>query len=108
MLLNVRHPGEKFSSAHENEWPLARTQWTKFYLDPDGMRLTRDAGRRHGHAQLRRRMGNGVTFSMPPLEKETEITGPSALKLFVSSRPNDADFFVVLRVFDPPARKSLF
>ena len=32
--LNVRHPGEKFVLRGENEWPLARTQWTKFYLDP--------------------------------------------------------------------------
>ncbi len=31
--LQVRHPGEKFVQRHENEWPLARTQWTKFYLD---------------------------------------------------------------------------
>ena len=34
VLLNVRHPGEKFVQRHENEWPLARTQWTRFYLDP--------------------------------------------------------------------------
>ncbi len=31
--LQVRHPGEKFVERHENEWPIARTQWTKFYLD---------------------------------------------------------------------------
>ena len=35
VLLNVRHPGEKFVPRAENEWPLARTQWTKFYLHPD-------------------------------------------------------------------------
>ena len=35
VLLQVRHPGEKFVERHESEWPLARTQWTKFYLDPD-------------------------------------------------------------------------
>ena len=44
-------------------------------------------------------MGDGVTFSTPPLEAETEITGPSALKLFVSSSTADADIFAVLRVF---------
>ena len=32
VLLQVRHPGEKFVERHENEWPLARTQWTKFYV----------------------------------------------------------------------------
>ena len=30
--LQVRHPGEKFVERHENEWPIARTQWTNFYL----------------------------------------------------------------------------
>ena len=41
VLLNIRHPGEKFVPRAENEWPLARTQWTKFYLDPAGQRLRR-------------------------------------------------------------------
>ena len=35
VLLNVRHPGEKFVPRAENEWPLARTQWTKLYLHSD-------------------------------------------------------------------------
>src|SRR5258706_2410302 len=35
VLLDVRHPGEKFVQRHENEWPLARTKWTKLYLHKD-------------------------------------------------------------------------
>ncbi len=107
VLLQVRHPGEKFVERHENEWPLARTTWTHFYLDPKEMRLatvpvaveqaiTYDA------------MGDGVTFSTPPLEQETEITGPIALKLFVSSSTADADIFAVLRVFDPAGKEVVF
>src|SRR2546422_11523765 len=53
-------------------------------------------------------MGEGVTFSTPPLRSETEITGPSALKLFISSSTRDADLFVVLRVFDPQGREVVF
>ena len=53
-------------------------------------------------------MGDGVTFSTPPLEHDTEITGPSALKLFVSSATSDADLFVVLRVFDPQGKEVVF
>jgi uncharacterized protein len=34
--LQIRHPGEKFVQRHENEWPIARTQWTRYYLDPEG------------------------------------------------------------------------
>ena len=51
-------------------------------------------------------MGDGLTFLSDPLENETEITGPSALKLAVSSSTNDADLFVVLQVFDPEGRRG--
>jgi predicted acyl esterase len=104
VLLNVRHPGERFVQRHENEWPLARTQWTKLFLHRD-LSLAKAAS---GEGTVSYDpMGNGVTFSMIA-EKETEITGPSALKLFVSSATSDADLFVVLRVFDPHGKEVLF
>ena len=37
----------------------------------------------------------------PAFETETEITGPVAATLYVSSTTTDADIFCVLRVFDP-------
>jgi predicted acyl esterase len=107
VLLQVRHPGEKFVQRAESEWPLKRTKWTKFYLDPQGMRLsTRPAASRTSVTYDG--LGEGVTFATPPLEKATEITGPSALKLWVSSATTDADIFAVLRVFDPGGREVVF
>jgi predicted acyl esterase len=53
-------------------------------------------------------MGDGVTFMSPPFENETEITGSSAAKLFVSSSTADADIFVVLRVFTPDENEIVF
>ena len=53
-------------------------------------------------------MGEGVTFFTPPLDREMELTGPSALKLWVSSATADADIFVVLRVFDPQGKEVVF
>ena len=32
--------GDKFVERHEKEWPLARTQWTKFYPPPGGFTLS--------------------------------------------------------------------
>ena len=104
--LNVRRPGEKFEIRHENEWPLARTQWTRFHLDPEGMRLTTEAPK-SAKPLTYDPMGDGVTFSMLA-ERETEITGPSALKAWVSSATSDADLFVVLRIFDPAGKEVLF
>jgi len=105
VLLNVRHPGEKFVPRRENEWPLARTKWTRLYLKKD-LSLSEADGKGEGTVSYDP-MGNGLTFSMQ-VKKETEITGPSALKLFVSSATNDADLFVVLRVFDPAGKEVLF
>jgi len=103
--LQVRHPGEKFVLRYENEWPLARTQWTRFFLNPD-LGLSAKKGN-SSKTVTYDAMGDGVTFSMTA-EKQTEITGPSALKLFLSSATADADVFAVLRVFDPAGKELLF
>lgn len=105
--LNIRHPGEKFVLRIENEWPLARTLWTKFYLDPGRMALNREPIRQAGKVEYEA-LGKGLTFSTPPLEHETEITGPIAAKLFISSTTKDADLFLIVRVFDPNGKEITF
>jgi predicted acyl esterase len=105
--LNIRHPGEKFVLRMEKEWPLARTRWTKFYLDPGSLTLSPKPVAKEGKVEYEA-LGKGVTFSMAPLEKETEITGPLAAKLFVSSSTRDADLFLIVRVFDPDGKELTF
>ena len=105
--LNIRHPGERFVLRHENEWPLARTEWTKLYLDPNDMLLA-NAPAPQEHAVTYEALGNGVTFHTRPLEKDTEITGPMAARLFISSSTVDADLFVIVRVFDPEGKELTF
>ncbi len=107
VLLRVRHPGEKFVERREDEWPLGRTQWTKFYLNPAGHSLSREPVSAEG-AITYEGLGDGVTFLTPPLDEETEVTGPSAAKLFVSSETEDADIFLVLRVFTPEMKEVTF
>ncbi len=53
-------------------------------------------------------MGDGVTFLTEPMTEETEITGPVAAKLHVSSSTSDADLFLVLRVFSPDMKEIVF
>jgi predicted acyl esterase len=107
VFLQVRHPGERFVPRAEREWPLARTRWTKFFLDPAGHRLTRSAGARNGRVRYAG-LGDGVTFLTPPLDQETEITGPVAAKLWVSSETVDADLFLILRAFSPNMTEVTF
>src|ERR671931_447255 len=107
VLLQIRHPGEKFIPRAEEEWPLGRTQWTRFYLDARDQTLTRDSVQREAVVTYPG-LGDGVTFLSPPLPAETEITGPIAAKLFVSSASTDADLFVVVRVFTPNLKEVTF
>jgi uncharacterized protein len=107
VLLQVRHPGERFAGRAENEWPLKRTKWTKYHLDPPGMTLTTKKPAKGAKLSFEA-MGDGLTFLTPPLKEETEITGPSALKLFASSSTADADFFIVLRAFTADLKEIVF
>ena len=88
----VRHPGERFVERHEKEWPLKRTKWTKYFIDPTDMSLSRSSQKKSSKITYGG-FSDGVTFMTPPLKKETEITGPIAAKLFVSSATSDADLF---------------
>ena len=107
VLLQVRHVDGSFRERHESEWPLARTNWTPLYLDPDGLALSFEPVE-GGAAVDYKALGEGITFTGPPLDRELEVTGPSAAKLFVSSSTSDADLFVVLRAFDPSGEEIVF
>ena len=105
--LNVRHPGERFIKRAENEWPLARTQWTKYFLQPRDFGLGTEAP--NGEATLSyEATGDGLTFRTQPLKNDVESTGPMAAKLWVSSDTVDADLFLVLRVLDPAGKEVVF
>src|SRR5581483_7349704 len=106
VLFQVRHPGERFVPRAEREWPLARTRWERLYLDAEG-RLDWRPPVREGSVAYDA-LADGVTFSLAPFERETEITGPIAAKLFVASETTDADLFLVLRLFAPDGAEVLF
>jgi predicted acyl esterase len=104
--LQIRHL-DRFEERHAGAWPLPATEWTTLYLDGSESELSptepADAGQVPYDAT-----GSGVTFLLEPFETETEITGPLALKLFVSSETRDADIFAVVRVFDPDGDEVTF
>ena len=105
--LNVRWPGEKFVLRAENEWPLARTRFTSYYLQADGSTLSAEIKNVIKTISYET-AGEGVTFSTPPMAQDLEITGPVAAKLWLSSDTPDADVFVALRVYDPAGEEVTF
>ena len=104
--LQIRHL-DRFVERYENEWPIARTRWTKFYLNPQDLTLSARPPGSPARAEYDA-LGDGLTFTSAPLEAETEITGPIAARLFLSSSTSDADVFVIVRAFAPDGTEVVF
>ena len=107
VLLQVRHADGRFVAREENEWPLKRTKWTKFHINPADSSLSTRAPKKDATVSYGG-FSDGATFMTPPLEQEMEITGPIAAKLWVSSSTKDADLFLVVRAFAPDMKEIVF
>ena len=107
VFLQVRHPGEKFVPRAETSWPLASTQWTNMYLDASNQTLQTSAPQTAAQVSYRG-LSEGLTFLTQPSDQDMEITGQLAAKLFVSSSTQDADMFIIMRLFDANMKEVTF
>lgn len=107
VLLQVRTI-DGFVERAENEWPLARTRWTRLYLDARDQTLSWEPPKAAGAVPYEPLDSAGVTFFSPSLTFDTEITGPLAGRLSVECTSSDTDVFVVLRAFDEGGEELLF
>jgi predicted acyl esterase len=128
--LAIRHGKDKIEWRQENEWPLARTQWTKYYFDiaaaesgqePRMGALVKENPKKESSctypsfnlgtmgstsAASSQVMGGGIKPGMgialetPPLADDVEVTGPLSATFWVSSSSEDCDLFLTLRNFD--------
>ena len=129
--LAIRQGGGEVTWRFENEWPLARTQWARFYFDLSGplegkaentgglatenpptlgSRAYSASGASKGGsasasstflASGAMQAGMGITLDTPPLAKDMEVTGPVAATIWVSSTTEDMDLFLTIRNIDP-------
>ena len=106
--LQVRHPGDKFVERHEKEWPLKRTQVDQVLSSTRRTMTMSTQAPQRKRSVTYKGFGDGVTFLTEPLKNDTEITGPIAAKLWVSSATEDADLFLVVRAFTPDLKEVTF
>lgn len=104
-----------YKSRDENEWPIARTQYTKFYLGVDG-KLKKDKDASWGKVSYKA-PGNihdqqFVQFATDAFDDEVEITGHAVAHLNISTTqdiygptPTDIDLFVTLRYVGPNGKE---
>jgi len=104
----------------ENEWPLARTQYTRYYLNSDSagvvddavhdVRLTTTKPRAEHELSFASgpeaysRANRGlptVSFVTDPLDEDVELTGHINLVMWVSSETDDMDVFAYIKNMAP-------
>ncbi len=89
------------------DWPLPGTKWTRLYLDAAAGSLAPSPPRAAAGAAYDA-VGEGLSFTTAPLERELELAGPIVAKLWVSSSTDDMDIFATLRAFGPDGREATF
>lgn len=108
-----------FPRRSENEWPIARTQYTKFYLNSDKtMRteLLQQSETKLSYGALGNIDNQQVVQFVAQFDCETEITGHPTAHLNVSvqssaestSRDSDIDLFVTLRHISPEGNEIYY
>jgi hypothetical protein len=134
--LMIRTGGDRTTKSYqfrfENEWPIARTRWTKLYLEviaakqnaqetegalgpaqPHKSAQCTYAASPPSHAGVSSSAPShasgsvdrtGISFVSAPLTEDTEITGPGVLVLWVSSSSEDMDIFATIRNVGPDGK----
>ncbi|KAJ0419695.1 Alpha/Beta hydrolase protein [Aspergillus carlsbadensis] len=112
--------GQAFARRAENEWPLARTQYTKYFLSPE---LTFEpqnpavsVHKRLSYPTLTVPEDNSfIRFTTPPFTEETEVTGHIVARVNVSATPKlgggvpkDIDVFLTLRHWDADGNEVFY
>lgn len=108
-----------YQRREENEWPIARTQYTNFHLTPS---LSLETTPTQEKAKLKYQALGTMTnpkllqFTTPPFTQETEITGHIVAHLNVSASPDpssptvpsDIDLFITLRYIGPDGKEVFY
>jgi uncharacterized protein len=76
---------------------VPETLWTEFYLDIEQRKLTPKSAEDEQQESFEA-MSDGLTFWTDSFDDDTELTGPAAASLTVSSTTTEADVFLTLRV----------
>nr|WP_243186825.1 CocE/NonD family hydrolase [Clostridium muellerianum] len=93
--------GEDIVNRVENEFPLARTNYKKLYLDAKTKTLNNNPISEKGLVSYNTDNGKGEAAFTIAFHEETEITGYSNVKLWVEANAsNDMDLFVFIQKLD--------
>jgi predicted acyl esterase len=99
--LEVRETRDEYQVRFENEFPPARTQYKKLYLNARNGSLVLQLGR-DAKAVYNSTQGGDASFGIT-FDEDTELTGYMKVKLWVSAKDaDDMDLFVTVKKFAGP------
>jgi predicted acyl esterase len=105
--LEVRETRDDYQVRFEKEFPLARTQYRKLYLNSQNNSLTSKVPK-HRKVVYNPTQGGEASFGIT-FDKDTELTGYMKAKLWVSAKgTDDMDLFVVVKKFDAQGNEVQF
>ncbi|KAK4942428.1 hypothetical protein LTR10_017875 [Elasticomyces elasticus] len=111
---------QTFPTRSENEWPIARTKYTPYYLTHAGQLTTEQPEYTSTSKLTYKALGTLkepqlIQFTTPPVKEETEITGHIVAHLNVSMSPylgktvpTDIDLFLTLRHISPAGKEVFY
>lgn len=100
----------------EKEWPLARTQWTEYYLRPrhrldtTAEPLTAEHAAPDGFYQAPFTVTSevpSVKWTSAPFLRDAEMSGPGALYVYVAIDTDDTNLIAKLYDVDPRGRRQV-
>jgi putative CocE/NonD family hydrolase len=99
--LEVRDTRDEYAVRFENEFPLARTEYKKLYLNSkDGSLSSKPA--KKGKVVYNSEQGGDASYGIT-FDEDTELTGYMKVKLWVSAQDaDDMDLFVTVKKFAGP------
>lgn len=114
--INSNEAEAHFKFREEREWPLARTQYTKLYLNPEGNTLHYDKpAAKDTHMQIAALGKSEPLFFSLKADKEFEINGHITANLVMGvekredgTAPTELDVFVTLRHLDADGKEIFY
>jgi putative CocE/NonD family hydrolase len=97
---------------YENEWPLARTNWTKYYLRSRGRLMTEAPMFNEGPDCFVQQpidetsQVNSLKYSTVPFSQDIEIIGPLTIKFYASIDQPDTNWHLSVYEVDAVGKKN--
>lgn len=99
------HGGHRLRTS--DRWPPLDTTWTELHLHPADGALAINPPESDDDVSFAAD-GDGLTFTTAPMTRDTDVVGPMAARLHVSTTGHDADLFLTVRVLDPDGVEVTF